>query len=93
MLLKISCLLILLVLFLSQSLSIKRRCLHELDQGKGKAYLRHWFYNSTSQRCQRFIFYGGARNGNNFNTQAQCRKICLTQQVAPINLAASDDGF
>ncbi|XP_039491578.1 kappaPI-actitoxin-Avd3b [Drosophila santomea] len=77
MLFKILWLLVLLVLCLQQSLSIKPRCLNPLDVGRGKAYLRNWFYNSTSQRCQRFIFYGGARNGNNFNSQALCRKICL----------------
>ncbi|KQS39040.1 kappaPI-actitoxin-Avd3b [Drosophila erecta] len=86
MLFKISCLLVLLVLCLQQSHSTKRRCLRPLHVGKGKAYMRSWFYNSTSQRCQRFIFYGGVRNGNNFNTQARCRKICLTQVVLPINL-------
>eukprot|EP00099_Drosophila_melanogaster_P002085 NP_001097810.1 uncharacterized protein Dmel_CG34276, isoform A [Drosophila melanogaster] len=85
MLFKISCLLILLVFCLQQSYSIKRRCLQPLDVGKGKAYLRNWFYNSTSQRCQRFIFYGGASNGNNFNTQARCHKICLAQVSLPIN--------
>ncbi|XP_002097675.3 kappaPI-actitoxin-Avd3b [Drosophila yakuba] len=77
MLFKILWLPVLLVLCLQQSLSIKPRCLKPLDVGKGKAYLRNWFYNSTSQRCQRFIFYGGERNGNNFNSQALCRKICL----------------
>ncbi|XP_016969469.1 kappaPI-actitoxin-Avd3b [Drosophila rhopaloa] len=77
--LKISCLLILLVLFLHHTHSIKRRCLQLPNEGKGKAFMHNWFYNSTSKRCQRFIFLGGARNGNNFNTQAQCRKICPAQ--------------
>ncbi|XP_016996715.2 kappaPI-actitoxin-Avd3b [Drosophila takahashii] len=92
MLFKISCLLIFLALCLHQSHSIKRRCLQPLDEGTGKAYLRNWFYNSTAQRCQRFIFYGGARNGNNFNTQARCRKICLAQVPMPISFSPTDDG-
>ncbi|XP_020818553.1 PI-actitoxin-Afv2a [Drosophila serrata] len=78
MLFKISWLLILLVLCLQSSYSIKRRCLQPLKLGSGKAYLRNWFYNSTSESCQRFIFYGGAGNGNNFQTKARCRKVCLT---------------
>ncbi|KAH8336303.1 hypothetical protein KR074_010165, partial [Drosophila pseudoananassae] len=52
-------------------------CLQPLDKGTGKAYIRRWFYNSTSQKCQKFIFLGGAQNGNNFETKAQCKKACL----------------
>ncbi|XP_037732101.1 PI-actitoxin-Afv2a [Drosophila subpulchrella] len=92
MLLKISCLLIILVICLQQSHSSKRRCLQPLNEGTGKAYLRSWFYNSTAQRCQRFIFFGGARNGNNFNIQARCRKICLAQVALPINFSSTHDG-
>ncbi|XP_017031265.1 kappaPI-actitoxin-Avd3c [Drosophila kikkawai] len=77
MLLKISWVLILLVLCLHPGYSIKRRCLQPLEQGSGKALLRNWFYNSTSQSCQRFIFFGGAGNGNNFETKRRCRKVCL----------------
>ncbi|XP_065722140.2 LOW QUALITY PROTEIN: kunitz-like toxin PcKuz2 [Drosophila suzukii] len=92
MLFKISCLLFFMVIFLQQSQSIKRRCQRPLNEGTGKAYLRSWFYNSTNQRCQRFIFLGGARNGNNFNSQARCRKICLAQVPLPINFPFTDDG-
>ncbi|XP_017055833.1 kappaPI-actitoxin-Avd3c [Drosophila ficusphila] len=90
--LKIWGFLILFVFCLHQSLSIKRRCLQPLEEGSGKAFMRNWFYNSTSQRCQRFIFFGGLKNGNNFDTQARCRKICLTQVPAAISLATRVDG-
>ncbi|XP_016952855.1 kappaPI-actitoxin-Avd3c isoform X1 [Drosophila biarmipes] len=92
MLLKISCLLVILVICLQQSQSMNKRCLKPLKEGTGKAYLRSWFYNSTAQRCQRFIFLGGARNGNHFKTKARCRKICLAQVALPIKLSSTDDG-
>ncbi|XP_052858592.1 kappaPI-actitoxin-Avd3c [Drosophila gunungcola] len=92
MLLKFSYLVIFLVFYSHLTHSIKRRCLQPLEEGTGKAYLRNWFYNSTSHRCQRFIFFGGVRNGNNFDTQARCRKICLAQLPMPLNNLTSDDG-
>ncbi|XP_002137710.2 PI-actitoxin-Afv2a [Drosophila pseudoobscura] len=79
MLLKFSGFLILLVLFLQQTQpqTIKRRCLLPLEQGKGKAILRNWYFNSTTSKCQKFVFFGGEKNGNNFQTKARCNKICL----------------
>nr|XP_043068041.1 PI-actitoxin-Afv2a [Drosophila bipectinata] len=69
--------LILFLVSLHLSEQIKNVCLQPLDKGNGKAYIRRWFYNSTSQKCQRFIFLGGAQNGNNFETKAQCKTACL----------------
>nr|XP_036673420.1 kunitz-type serine protease inhibitor C3 [Drosophila suzukii] len=70
-------------------ISLKKYCFGKTHL---KFYLRSWFYNSTAQRCQKFIFLGGARNGNNFNSQARCRKICLAQVPLPINFSFTDDG-
>ncbi|XP_050744816.1 kappaPI-actitoxin-Avd3c isoform X2 [Drosophila biarmipes] len=83
---------LILIVFTPPISSLNKRCLKPLKEGTGKAYLRSWFYNSTAQRCQRFIFLGGARNGNHFKTKARCRKICLAQVALPIKLSSTDDG-
>ncbi|KPU80315.1 uncharacterized protein Dana_GF27852 [Drosophila ananassae] len=68
--------LIVLVIGVHYSEQTQVRCLQPLERGNGKAYIPRWFYNSTSQKCQRFIFLGGVQNSNNFETKAQCQKVC-----------------
>ncbi|XP_014674581.1 PREDICTED: papilin-like, partial [Priapulus caudatus] len=40
------------------------------------AAFRRWFYNSTSNQCERFIYSGCGGNDNNFMQYEDCRKEC-----------------
>ncbi|XP_029842042.2 papilin isoform X2 [Ixodes scapularis] len=40
------------------------------------AYLRRFYYNSETERCEPFIYGGCMANGNNFYTMDQCNRHC-----------------
>ncbi|CAH1173684.1 unnamed protein product [Phaedon cochleariae] len=51
-------------------------CMQDGDPGPCQGYFNRWFFDSTTQRCQPFI-YGGCRgNRNNFFTGEQCMATC-----------------
>ncbi|XP_032074536.1 LOW QUALITY PROTEIN: fused toxin protein-like [Thamnophis elegans] len=52
-------------------------CYLPADSGPCLAYMPHFYYNSTFNDCQEFI-YGGCRgNANRFRTRDQCRYACV----------------
>ncbi|XP_066559981.1 kunitz-type protease inhibitor 2 isoform X2 [Amia ocellicauda] len=51
-------------------------CHAEVKMGPCRASMPRYFYNRTSQTCQRFI-YGGCRgNKNNYRSEAECHSTC-----------------
>jgi len=40
------------------------------------AYMERWHWNSTSQKCEIFIYGGCGGNANNFNSRMACAKHC-----------------
>ena len=50
----------------------------ELDPETGpcEANFPSFFYNATSQRCERFVYGGCQGNGNRFSTTTECQKAC-----------------
>ncbi|XP_061452144.1 kunitz-type protease inhibitor 2 [Rhineura floridana] len=46
--------------------------------GRCRAAFPRWWYNTTSQACQEFIYGGCRSNGNNFVTEEECLQKCDT---------------
>ncbi len=44
--------------------------------GSCRAAFTRFFYNVTSQSCQRFIYGGCEANKNNFDSQDECEALC-----------------
>uniref|UniRef100_H9GQ81 Serine peptidase inhibitor, Kunitz type 2 n=1 Tax=Anolis carolinensis TaxID=28377 RepID=H9GQ81_ANOCA len=61
------------VLFVAQLLSLLL-----IVVGRCRASFPRWWYNATSQTCQRFIFGGCRGNSNNFLSEEECKKGCAT---------------
>ena len=46
------------------------------DPGPCRASIPRFFYNSTSMKCERFIYGGCAGNDNNFGSEEECQGCC-----------------
>lgn len=42
-----------------------------------RALIPKFFYNSTSNECQKFIYGGCNGNGNSFDAKEQCEELCV----------------
>ncbi|KAL3864758.1 hypothetical protein ACJMK2_006414 [Sinanodonta woodiana] len=51
-------------------------CTLSKDPGPCDAYIPRYFYNSTSGKCEQFIYGGCGGNGNNFMTLMDCQRTC-----------------
>nr|AFJ24821.1 tissue factor pathway inhibitor-1 [Schmidtea mediterranea] len=54
----------------------KQNCEDPLAKGFCKAYIPRYFYNDTSEKCERFIYGGCGANGNNFKILKDCQDFC-----------------
>ena len=51
-------------------------CSLEPETGTCKGYIPRFFFNSTSNQCEEFIYGGCGGNENNFYTIDECLKEC-----------------
>lgn len=56
-------------------------CESDPEEGNCKAYMRRWFFNVTSSRCEKFIYGGCPGNANNYFTKELCQKTCKSKDV------------
>ncbi|XP_042318262.1 papilin-like [Sceloporus undulatus] len=64
-------------------------CLLPSDQGDCDARFPRFFFNSTSGKCEKFIYGGCGGNANNFVTKEKCLRVCAGEDVC---LLPSDQG-
>lgn len=57
--------------------AVNASCQEPLKIGLCKALIYRYFYNTTSQQCEKFGWGGCSPNGNNFLTLNGCQKKCL----------------
>ncbi|EYC19956.1 hypothetical protein Y032_0023g797 [Ancylostoma ceylanicum] len=53
------------------------RCLLPVDSGMCMASIRRWAYYPKWNMCSVFIYGGCGGNENNFETEQECRRICV----------------
>ncbi|XP_038548614.1 papilin-like [Micropterus salmoides] len=54
----------------------KFRCYRPMLYGACRLNMTKFFYNQSSQRCERFTFSGCGSNGNIFSTVDECEMLC-----------------
>jgi len=59
-----------------ERLQCSDRCSHPPQVGHCRALFPRYFYNSTSQSCQQFMYGGCEGNENNFKSLEQCQNDC-----------------
>ncbi|XP_063172581.1 protein AMBP [Candoia aspera] len=65
-------------------------CLKPRDPGPCLGMEVRYFYNITSQNCEKF-FYGGCRgNQNNFNSERGCLQTCRTEAACRLPVVSGD---
>lgn len=52
------------------------------ETGFCAAYFQRWFFNSTSENCEQFVYGGCGGNPNRFHTAEQCQTQCA-QPASP----------
>lgn len=61
----------------------KAVCLLPVEEGQCRAELPRFYYNTLSQRCERFYYGGCHGNANNFRTYQECHKTCFRIPKVP----------
>ncbi|XP_071097116.1 uncharacterized protein [Haliotis cracherodii] len=56
--------------------SIPPHCQLAPKPGMCRAFMPKWFYNHTSNRCEKFVYGGCNGNDNKFNTVEECYEEC-----------------
>ncbi|GFY66766.1 hypothetical protein TNIN_444381 [Trichonephila inaurata madagascariensis] len=51
-------------------------CTLPMNKGGCQNEIRRWFYDKENYACRMFVYGGCGGNGNNFETQDECEKIC-----------------
>ncbi|KAK8392409.1 hypothetical protein O3P69_014644 [Scylla paramamosain] len=57
------------------------RCSQPLAKGMCRASFKRYFYNTSSQTCEEFIFGGCLGNDNNFGTLEECHQECQSPDI------------
>ncbi|XP_066926694.1 low-density lipoprotein receptor-related protein 1-like isoform X2 [Clytia hemisphaerica] len=72
--------------------SIQKSCKLEKDSGPCRAAITKWYFNSASQRCEKFTYGGCNGNLNRFDTELECRTSCTPEDKRNICYKPKDAG-
>lgn len=57
---------------------MSHKCTQAIDSGYCEEQHTRYFYNIATDSCQMFYYGGCGGNDNNFYTETECRKACIT---------------
>ncbi|XP_037746604.1 tissue factor pathway inhibitor 2 isoform X2 [Chelonia mydas] len=63
---------------------VPKICRLEAAPGPCRGYLRRYFFNLSSMKCEKFIYGGCYQNDNNFRDEASCLDSCLPEKTGPL---------
>ncbi|XP_061164988.1 uncharacterized protein K04H4.2-like [Saccostrea echinata] len=67
-------------------------CAHRPVTGPCRGRMVRYFYNSTSNTCEQFVYGGCKGNENNFGSQKACERACSKAGLPPQCLPTPDPG-
>ncbi|RCN47528.1 Kunitz/Bovine pancreatic trypsin inhibitor domain protein [Ancylostoma caninum] len=53
------------------------RCVQAVGVGKCRSFMKRWAYDVTQNKCKPFMYGGCGGTENNFETEAECKRICV----------------
>uniref|UniRef100_V5GY62 BPTI/Kunitz inhibitor domain-containing protein n=1 Tax=Ixodes ricinus TaxID=34613 RepID=V5GY62_IXORI len=54
----------------------QKRCTQDMDKGPCRALIPRYFYNMTTEKCEKFDYGGCSGNNNNFRNKSSCTSTC-----------------
>ncbi|XP_064800884.1 collagen alpha-1(XXVIII) chain-like [Oncorhynchus masou masou] len=69
-------------IFPQESVQLDSRCKLSLDQGTCREYKIRWYYDKQANSCAQFWYGGCEGNANRFETEDECKKICVLSRTA-----------
>ncbi|XP_064166932.1 collagen, type XXVIII, alpha 2a isoform X1 [Anguilla rostrata] len=64
-----------------ESIPLNPRCGQSLDQGSCRDYNIRWYYDKQANACAQFWYGGCEGNNNRFDTEDQCKEICVLSRA------------
>ncbi|VDK86324.1 unnamed protein product [Onchocerca ochengi] len=66
------------------SVHSKEICMEDKQEGQCAGTFPRYWYNSKLKRCERFIYTGCKGNRNQFETEDECKRMCLEHYESPV---------
>ncbi|ROL52260.1 Collagen alpha-1(XXVIII) chain [Anabarilius grahami] len=68
-----------------KSAPLDPRCLLSLSQGTCRDYVIRWYYDKQANACAQFWYGGCQGNDNRFQTEEECKKMCVLNSTGIIH--------